>query len=72
MMVDAIPGGIIKRIVIVSFTKKIECNPSISICVAKKYMAEFYSNSCDDELNIESIGNDYDNNYGYAQEHHTV
>ena len=35
-------------------------------------MAEFYSNSCDDELNIESINNDYDTHYGYAQEHLTV
>ena len=37
----------------------IEFNPSMQ----KKYMAEFYSNSCDDELNIESVGNDYDAHY---------
>ena len=35
-------------------------------------MNDFYSDKKSTNLQMQSIGEDYDNVYGYAQEHHTI
>ena len=69
----SIPGGLIKRIVLVRYkTHMLTSLLSYQDEMRKQYMNDFYSDEKSNNLQIQSIGEDYDNVYGYAQEHHTV
>ena len=73
MIAYSIPGGIIKRIVLVRYkANMLVYLSSYQDEMRKRYMDNFYSDDDNNNLVMQSIGQDYDNVYGYAQEHHTV
>ena len=73
MIAYAVPGGVIKRIVIVIFSDvQLQCLLKYQSIMQSKYLRELYSGDKKINLELPAIGNDYDVVYGYAQEHHTV
>ena len=73
MMVYEIPGDIIKRIFIISFTNyQLNTLSTFQRCLQERYMKMFYSNLRDEEFHTDSVGAEYITAYGYTQEHHNL
>ena len=73
MMVYATPGGIIKRSVIISFTKyQLNTLSTFQRRLKERYMKVFYSSVRDEDFHIDSVGDYYITAYGYAQEDHAL
>ena len=65
--------GVIKWLVLVHFTNnQLASLLEFQYQMQERYMKDFYGNKSSDNYIIQSIGADYDNVYGYAQEHHTL
>ena len=73
MIAYAVPGGLMKRIVLVKFTNhQLSSLLQYQKILQSKYMKVLYQKGEDIEIQLQSIGNNYDNVYAYAQEHHTL
>ena len=76
LLVYTLPGALIKKLVLVKFCSHHLTNlVNFQMWLQEKYLSQLYptNNSLKgDNMDIESLGKDYGEEYGYAIEHHTV